>query len=134
MPDAPSTSYQQLFANNRQWVAEQVAEDPEFFEHRYHGLIDKWLRNIKDVYRLYRTELDAIADPTRRNERLVELNVREHVYRLCSTSFVQRAWRAERRLHVHGWAYDIRDGLLRDLEIDPEADFDGHQIYEYTDL
>lgn len=103
-------------------------------ENRYHGLIDKWLRNIKDVHRLYRDRVDAIADPTRRHELLVELNVREQVYKLCSTSFVQRAWHADRRLHVHGWVYDIRDGLLKDLNIDPERDFDGHGIYDYKDL
>ncbi len=212
----PTPSYEQLFVNNRQWVADQVAQDPDFFhrlaggqrpkylfigcsdsrvnaneitgtqtgqmfihrnianvvvhtdmnlmsvlqfavevlhvehvivcghygcggvkaalEHSYHGLIDKWLRNIKDVYRLYRDELDAIEDDDKRHERLVELNVREQVYRLCSTSFVQRAWRSERKLHVHGWVYDIRDGLLRDLCIDPERDFDGHEIFDYSDL
>jgi carbonic anhydrase len=103
-------------------------------ENRYHGLIDKWLRNIKDVYRLYRAELDEIGDPVLRQDRLVELNVREQVYRLCCTSFVQRAWHHERRLHVHGWVYDIRDGLLRDLEINPEVDFDGLEIFDYDDL
>jgi len=100
-------------------------------EHRDHGLIDKWLRSIKDVYRLYRHELDAIPDLDKRRERLVELNVREQVFKLSATSFVQQVWRHERRLHIHGWVYDIRDGLLRDLEIDPEVDFDGHEIYDY---
>lgn len=101
---------------------------------RYHGLIDKWLSNIKDVYRLYQAELDALDDPAKRHERLVELNVREQVYRLCATSFVQRAWHHERRLHVHGWVYDIGDGILRDLDVDPERDFAGLDVYEFTDL
>lgn len=103
-------------------------------DNRYPGLIGKWLRNIKDVYRLYRDELDAIENPAARRERLVELNVREQVYRVCATSFVQRAWRDDRSLHVHGWVYDIRDGLLRDLEIDPRQDFDAFEIYEYGDF
>jgi len=100
----------------------------------YHGLIDKWLRSIKDVYRIYRDELDAIDDPEARHRRLVELNVREQVFHLASTSFVQRAWHHERRLHVHGWVYDLREGLLRDLEVDPEHDFDGVEIYDFDDL
>lgn len=103
-------------------------------EHRYHGLIDKWLRNIKDVYRLHQAELDAIDDFATRRDRLVELNVREQVYRLCTTSFVQRAWHGERRLHVHGWVYDLRDGLLRDLQVDPEREFPGLHLYDYDDL
>lgn len=99
----------------------------------YHGLIDKWLRTIKDVYRIYRHELDAIADPEKRHHRLVELNVREQVFRLCSTSFVQRAMR-DRRLEIHGWVYDLEHGLLLDLEIDPAKDFDDMSLYGYDDL
>jgi carbonic anhydrase len=103
-------------------------------DNRYHGLIDKWLRTIKDVYRLYQPELDAIDDAEQRHRKLVELNVREQVYKLCSTSFVQRAWRDERRLHVHGWVYDIYDGVLRDLQVDPDRDYSGAGIYRYDDL
>jgi carbonic anhydrase len=99
-----------------------------------HGLIDKWLYAIKDVYRIHRHELDAISDPEERRRRLVELNVREAVYRVSSTSFVQRAWSTQRAVHVHGWVYDIHDGLLRDLEIDPDNDFDGGEIYQLTDI
>jgi carbonic anhydrase len=99
----------------------------------YHGLIDKWLRTIKDVYRIYHVELDAIADPVQRHQRLVELNVREQVYRLCSTSFVQRRWGADMGEHVHGWVYDLRHGLLTDLEIDP-ADEPARRSYELDGL
>jgi carbonic anhydrase len=102
-------------------------------DNRYHGLIDMWLRSIKDVYRLHREELDAIADPEERHRRLVEVNVREQVYRLCCTEFVQRAWRHDRRLHVHGWVYDIHEGLLRDLCIDPDTEFEARAIFEYID-
>ena len=99
----------------------------------YHGLIDKWLRTIKDVYRIYHEELDAIDDPVLRHQRLVDLNVREQVYRLCSTSFVQRRWGASMVDHVHGWAYDLRRGLLKDLLIDP-ADQPARSIYELDGL
>ncbi len=99
----------------------------------YHGLIDKWLRTIKDVYRIYHDELDAIADPVEQHQRLVELNVREQVYRLASTSFVQRRWGRDIKDHVHGWVYDIRHGLLNDLCIDP-ADESARSLYELDDL
>ncbi len=99
----------------------------------FHGLIDKWLRTIKDVYRIYRDELDAIDDPEERHHRLVELNVREQVFRLRTTSFVQRAIR-DRDLQVHGWVYDLDHGLIRDLQIDPATDFDAISLYDYDDL
>lgn len=211
----PTPTYEELFANNRRWVADEIAADPEHFErlaagqqpkylfigcsdsrvnanemvgtssgemfiHRnianlvvhtdmnlmsvlqfavevlevqhvivcghfgcggvaaamdgaYHGLIDKWLRTIKDVYRIYHEELDAIDDETLRQQRLVELNVREQVYRLCSTSFIQRRWGSDMGAHVHGWVYELRHGLLRDLQIDP-ADEPARAIYELDGL
>jgi carbonic anhydrase len=101
---------------------------------KYHGLIDSWLHAIKDVYRTYRDELDAIADPEQRHRRLVELNVREQVYTLCSMPVVQQAWHDDRALHVHGWAYDFAVGLLQDLHIDPAHDFDAAPVYDYVDL
>jgi len=103
----------------------------------HHGLIDKWLRNIKDVYRLHRSELDAIADADQRSRRLVELNVEEQVFKVCSTSIVQRAWQHEERaLHVHGWVYEIAEGLIRDLQVDPAGTtFEGAAgLYDYDDL
>ncbi len=211
----PTPTYEQLFENNRLWVADELANDPDHFErlaagqrpkylfigcsdsrvnanemvgirsgemfiHRnianlvvhtdmnlmsvlqyavevlevehvivcghygcggiaaavdgsYHGLIDKWLGTIKDVYRIYHEELEAIDDPELRHQRLVELSVREGVYRLCSTSFIQRRWGADMGAHVHGWAYDIRKGLLKDLDIDPR-DQPARFIYELDSL
>jgi carbonic anhydrase len=99
----------------------------------YHGLIDNWLRTIKDVYRIHCDELDAIADPVARHQRLVALNVREQVHHLCSTSFVQRRWGAGMGAHVHGWVYDIRQGLLHDLEVDPD-DQPAGRIYRLDGL
>ncbi len=98
-----------------------------------HGLIDEWLRTIKDVYRTYHDELDQIDDPTELHQRLVQLNVREQVYRLCSTSIVQRRWGSELAAHVHGWVYDIRKGLLHDLEVDP-SDETARHVYEIGGL
>lgn len=86
-------------------------------ENRWHGLIDEWLRNIKDVYRLHRQALEAIEEPERRLRRMVELNVQEQVYNLLKTPIIQRAWtREDGRPQVHGWVYDIETGLLQDQE------------------
>ncbi|WP_372795367.1 carbonate dehydratase [Pontiella sp.] len=82
-----------------------------------HGLIDNWLRHIRDVYRFHAAELDAIADPAARKERLCELNVVEQVGNVCSTTIVQNAWKSGQSLHVHGWIYRLEDGLLRDMGV-----------------
>ena len=76
------------------------------------GLIDNWLRHIKDVYRYHHQELDAIEDETLRARRFVEVNVKEQVHDLGKTSIVQNAWKRNQPLHLHGWVYDIHDGLI----------------------
>lgn len=81
------------------------------------GIIDNWIRHIKDVYRLNQSELDNIKDEQRRFDRFVELNVIEQVWDLAKTSIVQEAWRNEQPLHIHGWVYDIKDGLIQDLQV-----------------
>jgi carbonic anhydrase len=81
------------------------------------GLIDNWIRHIKDVYRLHRPELDAITDEAARFDRFVELNVFEQVLDLGKTSIVQAAWERGQEVHVHGWVYDIHDGMIRDLKV-----------------
>lgn len=81
------------------------------------GLIDHWLRNIKDVYRLHRDELDAITDPEQKSRRMVELNVQEQVYNLGKTPIIQNAWRDGDRPQLHGWVYDLADGFIRDLGV-----------------
>jgi carbonic anhydrase len=80
------------------------------------GLIENWLRNIKDVYRLHQRELDAIKNKDKRAERLVELNVLEQVFNLTKTSIVQGAWAAKKKLSVHGLVYDLHTGILRDID------------------
>jgi len=81
------------------------------------GLIDNWIRHIKDVYRLHRDELDAIPDEQNRFNRFVELNVFEQVLDLGKTSIVQSAWERGQDVHVHGWVYDIHDGMIKDLQV-----------------
>lgn len=81
------------------------------------GLINLWLRNIQDVYRLHKEELNAIADEETRYKRLVELNVQEQCVNLLKTIDVQQAFR-ERGLTIHGWVFDVKTGKLIDLKID----------------
>jgi carbonic anhydrase len=81
------------------------------------GLIDNWLRNIKEVYRTHTEELDAIEDRKKRLRRFVELNVVEQVLDLGKTTIVQNAWQRDQPLHIHGWVYDIADGVVKDLGV-----------------
>jgi carbonic anhydrase len=81
------------------------------------GLIDNWIRHIKDVYRFHEKELDALTDKKEQFDRFVELNVHEQVLDLAKTSIVQGAWQANQPLHIHGWVYDIKDGIIKDLDI-----------------
>lgn len=81
-----------------------------------HGMIDNWLRHIKDVYRLHREELDAIENEHTRFDRMCELNVVEQVANVCQSSIVQNAWKIGQELHVHGWCYSIDNGHITDLK------------------
>lgn len=81
------------------------------------GVLNPWLRNIRDVYRLHQKELDAIQDPEEQYNRLVELNVQEQCVNLIKTAVIQKAVR-NRGLKVHGWVFDIKTGKLVDLKID----------------
>ncbi|HWS01557.1 MAG TPA: carbonic anhydrase [Prolixibacteraceae bacterium] len=81
------------------------------------GILNPWLRNIRDVYRLHRAELDAIPEEELRYNRLVELNVQEQCVNVIKTSDVQKAFKS-RNLIVHGWVFDIKTGKLIDLKID----------------
>lgn len=81
------------------------------------GLIDNWIRHIKDVYRFHQDELNSIENEKERFNRFVELNVVEQVLDLGKTSIVQSAWESGQSVHVHGWVYDIHDGLIKDLDI-----------------
>jgi carbonic anhydrase len=101
--------------------------------HSNYGIINKWIRNIKDVYRLHRDELNAFKDEEKKLNRLVELNVIEQVTNLAKTSIIQKAWKAEERPHLHGWVYGLSDGLVTPLiDMTHEAHID--EIYEFDDL
>ena len=93
------------------------------------GLIDNWLRHIKDAYRYHHNELDAITDPIARGRRFVEVNVMEQVFDLGKTSIVQNAWKNNQPLHIHGWVYDIHDGLINDLGVNFKCTKDLHSVY-----
>lgn len=96
---------------------------------KQYGLIDNWLRHIKDVYKMHYQELEKIEDEKLRGRRFVELNVMEQVYDLCKTTIVQNAWKTEQPLAVHGWAYDIGDGIIKDLEVSFTNEKDLHKVY-----
>jgi carbonic anhydrase len=98
-------------------------------ENKQFGLIDNWLRHIKDVYRYHHKELDAIEDTTQRARRFVEVNVMEQVHDLGKTSIVQNAWKNKQPLHVHGWVYDIHDGIIKDLNVSFTCTKDLHKVY-----
>ena len=101
--------------------------------HDYRQVLNMWLRNIKDVYRLYRDELNAIPDEERRADRLTELNVKEQVMHLAKTSIIQKAWQHEERPQLHGWVYGLKDGIIKRV-FDMDANTHIDPIYEYDDL
>ena len=80
------------------------------------GLVDNWLRNIRDIYARFKEELDNIPDQKERHNRLVELNVMQQVLNVCHTTIVQRAWMRGQPLWIHGWVYDLSSGCLKDLD------------------
>lgn len=99
----------------------------------YKPVLNMWLRNIKDVIRIHKAELDAIADEEQRVNRLVELNVIEQVKNLARKSSIQRAWRNEQRPHLHGWVYGLKDGLINPV-FELPAGSPADDIYSLDDL
>jgi carbonic anhydrase len=93
------------------------------------GLIDNWIRHIKDVYRFHHKELNAIENEKDRFNRFVELNVTEQVMDLAKTSIVQEAWQRGQSLHLHGWVYDVADGLINDLEVTLKTNESLSEVY-----
>jgi carbonic anhydrase len=94
------------------------------------GLIDNWIRHIKDVYRFHQEELNDIENEKDRFNRFVELNVVEQVFNVAKTSIVQSAWERGQNIHVHGWVYDIHDGLINDLDITLRDNQSLSQVYQ----
>ncbi|MDA8419375.1 MAG: carbonate dehydratase [Desulfobacteraceae bacterium] len=101
-------------------------------DNREHGLIDNWLRNIKDVYRYHEAQINALPGAQARFDRLCELNVVEQVANVCHTSIVQNAWKAGQELAVHGWIYAIDDGILQDLNVCVTCPDEISQIHRLT--
>lgn len=94
------------------------------------GIINKWLRNIKDVYRIHREEIEALPNDEAKVNRMVELNVKEQVMNLAKTSIIQHAWKTDNRPHLHGWVYGLDDGLIKSVfDMEPGAELD--PIYQY---
>jgi carbonic anhydrase len=101
--------------------------------HDFKAVLNMWLRSIKDVYRIHRTELDAIKTEGDKTDRLVELNVQEQIFNLAKTSIIQRAWKNEQRPHLHGWVYGLTDGLIKPI-CEMKAGTHIDPLYEYDDL
>ena len=96
-------------------------------------VLNMWLRNIKDVYRLHRLELERIPNEEDRTDRLVELNVQEQVLHLAKTSIIQRAWKQEQKPDLHGWVYGLKDGLIKPV-FEMKAGTPIDPLYQYDDL
>jgi carbonic anhydrase len=101
--------------------------------HDYKPVLNMWLRNIKDVYRIHRSELDLLTDDTKKADRLTELNVMEQVFNLAKTSIIQRVWKHEQRPDLHGWVYGLSNGIINPV-FEMKAGTHIDSLYEYDDL
>ena len=99
----------------------------------YKPVLNMWLRNIKDVHRLHREELDLITDEQEKFDRLTELNVMEQIFNLAKTSIIQRAWKQEQRPELHGWVYGLKDGIIKPV-FEMKAGTHIDPLYEYDNL
>jgi carbonic anhydrase len=99
----------------------------------YRPVLNMWLRNIKDVMRHHRQELEDISDEEIRLDRLVELNVQEQVYNLAKTTIIQRCWEKEKRPDLHGWVYGLKDGIIKPV-FEMKAGSPIDPLYKYEKL
>jgi carbonic anhydrase len=98
------------------------------------GLVNNWLRHLKDVYRIHRDQIESIMEPQARWDRLVETNVTEQVQNLAKTSIIQRAWRLHQQPALHGWVYDLRTGYLKEhAVIQPNDHIDNIYRFDWDD-
>lgn len=97
------------------------------------GLIDNWLRPIKEIYSHYHDQIDTIEDANQKVNRMCELNVKEQVKNICKTSILQKAWKNGQSIDVHGWIYGISDGILHDLKVTQKGPDEIDPIYYYKD-
>ncbi len=99
------------------------------------GLINKWLRHIKDVYRLNKTELEGIPEVQERFDRFVELNVIEQIHNLAQTSIIQKSWNRNNSPQLHGWVYDIRTGLIKNIHnLDSSKQLEDIYLFDFENL
>lgn len=96
------------------------------------GLIDNWIRHIKDVYRLHKSEIDGIQNETKKFDRFVELNIQEQVLGLAKTSIVQNAWYRDQELYLHGIVYGVGSGIIKDLGINISNNSELDDIYQLS--
>ncbi|MCU0322899.1 MAG: carbonate dehydratase [Chitinophagaceae bacterium] len=97
------------------------------------GIINKWIRNIKDVHRFHREEIDSIKNEDQQLNRMIELNVQEQVLNLAKTSIIQKSWKERQGPDLHGWVYGLQDGLVKPIyEMAAGTHID--EIYEFDDL
>jgi carbonic anhydrase len=96
------------------------------------GLIDNWIRHIKDVYRLHEDYLNSFADEDERFNKFVEINVQEQVFDLAKTSIVQGAWRNGQDLTLHGWTYGLNSGYVTDLGVNMSSNDELDEVYRLT--
>lgn len=94
------------------------------------GIIDNWIRHIKDIYRLHQKELDDIINENERFNKFVEFNVIEQVFDLAKTSIVQSAWKSGQKLSLHGWAYGLNSGFVTDLNVNFDSDNNLDDVYK----
>lgn len=97
------------------------------------GIMNKWIRNIKDVYRYHRDEVDFCPSEEEKLNKLIELNISEQVMNLAKTSIIQAAWKHNNEPHLHGWVYDVKDGIIKPItEISAGTHID--DLYTFDDL
>jgi carbonic anhydrase len=94
------------------------------------GIIDNWIRHIKDEYRLHDKYLNSIQDETERFNAFVEINAKEQVYNLAKTSIVQGAWKSGQDLTIHGWVYGLNSGFVTDLNVNISSNEELDQVYQ----
>lgn len=96
------------------------------------GIIDNWIRHIKDVYRMHNIYLDSIQDETKRFNTFVEINVKEQVFDLAKTSIVQAAWKNGQDLTLHGWVYGLNSGYVTDLDVNMSSNLELDEVYQLS--
>jgi carbonic anhydrase len=101
--------------------------------HHHYGIINHWLKNIKDVYRMHKADVDALPTEEERVNKLIELNVTEQVFNLAKTSIIQKAWKENNMPQLHGWVYGLTDGIIKPVcEMDANSIID--PLYKYDNL